>query len=323
MRSDWDLRARENAFYYIDCGHGDSPETFWKSGEVDVKDLVLRGIDLAPGSTVLEIGCGIGRLLRPLGKRGAHVIGVDISGEMIARAKRELADLPHLTLFRTDGSLRKVRRGSVDFVFSFIVFQHVVSESAVFAYFREAAAALRPGGVFRFQADGRASEEIKTNSWTGVRLGVPELTRALGDNNLRVLEISSPGTQYMWVTAQKDPADSADRSSIRFRRRGWNVEALRGLLARAGQNNDAQLAQILNGSHAVRDAVYPFFQTQRDLSAEDYVRLAYSVILGRTADPGGLAFYSGEITDGIGRSNVVDCLLSSPEFDEGHREFVT
>lgn len=46
-----------------------------------------------PGLKVLEIGCGTGRVLKPLLESGASVVGVDISHEMLALAHNKLASL--------------------------------------------------------------------------------------------------------------------------------------------------------------------------------------------------------------------------------------
>lgn len=50
-----------------------------------------------------------------------------------------------------------------------------------------------------------------------------------------------------------------------------------------------------------------------------YVAAAYDLFLGRAADPEGLRLYAGEIEIGIDRGNVVDCLISSAEFDDRYR----
>ena len=44
----------------------------------------------AVNGAVLELGCGTGRVTLPLAHEGVHVIGVDRSGEMLARARRRV-----------------------------------------------------------------------------------------------------------------------------------------------------------------------------------------------------------------------------------------
>jgi SAM-dependent methyltransferase len=46
---------------------------------------------LAPGTSVLDVGCGIGRWSRLAARRGARVVGVDLSPTMINEARRRTA----------------------------------------------------------------------------------------------------------------------------------------------------------------------------------------------------------------------------------------
>lgn len=54
------------------------------------------------------------RLLRPVSERVARATGVDISGEMIDRAVRALADRPNVRLPRTEGDLPGTSLGSAE-----------------------------------------------------------------------------------------------------------------------------------------------------------------------------------------------------------------
>src|SRR5579863_10130749 len=48
-------------------------------------------LKVAPGTRVLDVGCGIGRWSRLLAARGACVTGIDLSPTMIAEAERRAA----------------------------------------------------------------------------------------------------------------------------------------------------------------------------------------------------------------------------------------
>lgn len=65
---------------YYDLEHADYQD--------DV-DLYLN-YAAACGSPVLELGCGTGRLLMPLARRGVKLVGVDSSPAMLARARQHL-----------------------------------------------------------------------------------------------------------------------------------------------------------------------------------------------------------------------------------------
>ncbi len=57
-------------------------------GEADFCDRLL-----APGSRVVDGGCGTGRVGTELARRGHHVVGVDVDASMLAEARRAAPDL--------------------------------------------------------------------------------------------------------------------------------------------------------------------------------------------------------------------------------------
>lgn len=60
-------------------------------GRNEALQLLTTGLE--PGSTVLEVGCGTGRNLRRIAAQNAdcHLIGVDVSPDMLARARKATA----------------------------------------------------------------------------------------------------------------------------------------------------------------------------------------------------------------------------------------
>ena len=205
MRADWDRRARDDASFYV-CTSAGSPAAFAASGERDLDEQVLDGLPLSPDWSVLEIGCGVGRLVKPLSRRVARVVGVDLSEEMLRRGRDYCSGLSNVELRRTDGRLEFLPDASFDFVFSHIVFQHVPRKAYVDAYFRDAFRVLFPGGIFRVQVDGRSRQFFRrwiADSWSGVVYSAPELRRHLERCGFQVTEIRGESTQYLRATAIK------------------------------------------------------------------------------------------------------------------------
>ena len=206
MRADWDLRARENARFYVCTTDAGSAEAFDASGERDLAAHVLDGLDVPSGWRVLEIGCGVGRLIRPLAPRVARVVGVDVSAEMLDRARDSCRNLPNVELRQTDGGLEFLPDAGFDFVFSHIVFQHLPRKAYAERYFREAFRVLAPGGIFRVQVDGRSRQFFRrsiADSWSGVVFSGPELRGRLERVGFELREIRGEGTQYLRATAIK------------------------------------------------------------------------------------------------------------------------
>lgn len=61
--------------------------SFTKNTLVEVQFLT-EVMDLQPGMSVLDMGCGTGRHSIELARRGLRVVGVDFSGQMLFEAKR-------------------------------------------------------------------------------------------------------------------------------------------------------------------------------------------------------------------------------------------
>ena len=318
MRSDWDLRARENAQHFIACGHSETDDAFWASGRQELDQLILHDVNLEPSARALEIGCGVGRLLRPLSERITGAFGVDISAEMIERARKALADRPNIEVFVTSGRLDPFADASLDFVYSFIVFQHVPTKKAVARYISEAARVLRGQGVFRFQVDGRPrAKGAETDTWLGVWYEPEELRRELEARGFAIVDQWGDGTHYLWITALREGhAGRAGRAAVQLRRRAWRRDALEALLARMNLDPAAEAEAVLSGRRSLRRLADRFIDEHGGAAPEAFVRRAYEVFLGREADEGGLAFYSREIAGGVPRSNTIDCLLSSSEMED-------
>ncbi len=151
MRSFWNARARENALYFINNSldyRGTDREAFWRSGETEL-ETILAALDstIAATATVLEVGCGIGRMTRALAERGATVIGLDISTEMLRMAAEQNPQLDNVEWLLGDGSsLAAVEDETIDVVFSHVVLQHIPDPVIVLAYITEMGRVLRTGG---------------------------------------------------------------------------------------------------------------------------------------------------------------------------------
>ncbi len=216
MREEWDIRARENAFHYIDDSKDEwRPEEFFASGEDSVRRLILSDMDsicqgMSPTEMrVLEIGCGAGRMTRALAKVFGEVHGVDVSGGMIQRARELLADCSNVHLYQNSGTdLSVLGDLEFDFAFSFIVFQHIPSRAIIESYGREVCRALRPGRLFKFQVQGSyRAAQAKEDTWLGATISGSDAIKMAENCGFRLLRYEGLGKQYFWLWYVKPTAE--------------------------------------------------------------------------------------------------------------------
>jgi len=105
-------------------------------------------LGLAPGSKVLDAPCGYGRISRALAERGAHVLGLDLSRNLLAEAERRRGDLPLERLRYQRHDLRMpLQETGFDValnIFSSLGYGSEADDIAVLSNLR---AAVRPGGL--------------------------------------------------------------------------------------------------------------------------------------------------------------------------------
>lgn len=170
MRRDWDERARRDAFRYIASWRDDwDADSFLQSGEEDYQKLVEPVLSRWKWSTeakvMLELGCGAGRMTDSFARRFQRVHAFDVSGEMLQRGKSLLRDRHNIIWAQGGGKdLTGVGDNSVDFVFSYLVLQHLPTQALVHHYVQEILRVLKEEGAFLFQFNG---SRRPTMNWKG------------------------------------------------------------------------------------------------------------------------------------------------------------
>ena len=141
----WDDQAKsEDAAKVAVAGYTDEAE-FARQADATLQ-LLERTVGIRPTDVVLEIGCGVGRVGRVLAPRCREWVGADVSPNMLAHARRRLADLPNVRTVAVSGyDLAPVPDASADVVYCTVVFMHL-DEWERYRYVREAFRVLRPGG---------------------------------------------------------------------------------------------------------------------------------------------------------------------------------
>ena len=138
MGTPWDASTYDRA---------SEPQQEWAS------DVLARLTGIAPDATVLDVGCGTGRVteaLLALVPRG-RVLALDASQEMVELARRRLGD--RATVWRQD-VLDLELEEPVDAVMSTAALHWVGDHDRLWA---RLARALRPGGVLEAQCGGQGN----------------------------------------------------------------------------------------------------------------------------------------------------------------------
>lgn len=225
MQREWNQRAREDANFYVAFGRRDQgEEEFFATAKEVVSGLEWELRRLPPyrarARRALEIGCGPGRLMRPMARHFGEVHGVDVSDEMIAKARRNLAGIPHAHPHHTSGSdLAAFASESFDLVYSYAVFQHIPSRDVVMRYLTDAVRVLKPGGIIRAQINGLDPAAKQYDTWSGVRISAAEVREFARLHGLQLLALEGVRTQYMWTTLRKPlPGAPSSDATVRIRR---------------------------------------------------------------------------------------------------------
>ena len=145
---DWSVQQSEEASVAMySLG---SPELLARAtGEV-VEQLARWGT-LGADRTVLQIGCGIGRIERAIAGRVRAAYGIDVSVEMVRAARRRCAGLANVHLEKSSGhDLALFEAEQFDLVYAVDTFPYLLQSGPelVERHFAEAHRVLKPAGDF-------------------------------------------------------------------------------------------------------------------------------------------------------------------------------
>jgi len=147
----WNEKAKENPYWYVSSYgpyDGRNLDDFWKSG-LTIWDSLKGVTGYFPHGTVVEIGCGVGRITRAIAKEVGHVIAFDLSREMIEIAKQQSLENVEFRL-ANECRLGGLPDKSADLVLAYCVFQHLPSIGHLRSYLREMVRVAKPGAVISF-----------------------------------------------------------------------------------------------------------------------------------------------------------------------------
>jgi len=220
MKKLWDKLAKKNSKYFINSDYGQNitEKDFNKSGWEDYFKLIHRdrilnkffNEDIKPservrgkGSTILDLGCGTGRLTFNMPEDFYWTIGTDISGEMIKQANDWLVpeNLDTIKFLETDGYTLPLGDNLVDVAFSYLVFQHMRTKEMVESNFKEVFRVLKPGGIFKVRI--RTDEVRQDKWWSGVAYTEQSIGLLIKKMGYEILKTEAVEDYGLWLWLKK------------------------------------------------------------------------------------------------------------------------
>lgn len=196
----------------------------WRDAAADV-DNVLRLLGLAPGASVLDLGCGPGRHALELARRGYRVTGVDRTATYLEQG-RDAAAAERLEIDWVQADMREFRRDSafdaaINLFTSFGYFDDPADELRVL---ENVSASLKPGGRLVLDLMGKEvlARKFQPVAWSRLadgRLWLEE--RAIKDDWSAV--------ESLWMLV-----DGTGRFERRVKVRLYSAAELRSSLLGAG-----------------------------------------------------------------------------------------
>lgn len=209
-KKEWNKLSDENHRYYIVSKEGKSinEEQFKDSGKESYQEHIISDPLLKEhlgdfsDKRAVDIGCGVGRISELLAQDFEYVTGIDISEKMVDKAKERLKHVPNLDFVANDGMHYPLADNSIDFVFSYIVFQHMPSVEVIEENFKEVKRILKPEGIAKIQI--RGGKPIRKDTWNyGPSFNMESAQELMKKVDLRVVKAGDDSVKRFWLWLKK------------------------------------------------------------------------------------------------------------------------
>jgi demethylmenaquinone methyltransferase/2-methoxy-6-polyprenyl-1,4-benzoquinol methylase len=163
---------------------------------------LVRAIDPDPGQRVLDVATGTGLVASELARRGADVVGLDQSEQMLAQARERLGD--RVTFVH--GEAERLPFADAEFdALTFTYLLRYVDDRA--ATMRELARVVRPGGrigMVEFGVPG--APPLRALWWVHTRVGLPLIGRLVAPAWFEVGRFLGPSIERLHAQEPDLPA---------------------------------------------------------------------------------------------------------------------
>lgn len=160
-------------------------------------DLIKKYLGSFENRTVLEIGCGTGRMTEFMAGAFKKVYAVDISEKMLEAGSKRLKHLDNIEWIETDGKRLPIHV-QPDLIFSYIVLQHCPL-GIIKTILEDAANTITEDGLVKVQVRG---QEIRQDKWySGHHFTPSEITMLANAAGFQVIQIwhDPEEGRYLWI----------------------------------------------------------------------------------------------------------------------------
>jgi ubiquinone/menaquinone biosynthesis C-methylase UbiE len=208
LRDFWDVPTLEQA-QHERVTVPPCPDAWDAARQDQLADRLFADVPLTTGARLLDFGCGVGRLVRPLARRGYRIVAADVSPKMLEHCAAYCAGLDGIEYVLSDGwGVTEVPDASVDGAYSFYVFQHMPRISMARAVLGDLHRVLRPGGWCKIQTvDIGTDAPVTQVGFHGERQTAAfliESAQAAGFRHLRLESTPDEGVELVVLTARRE-----------------------------------------------------------------------------------------------------------------------
>ncbi len=154
-------------------------------------DIFVENLKLDKSKSVLEIGCGTGRILKKIIGTFKNYTGIDISSKTIERAKEHFKDKN--ISFITDDFISHEFNCRYDVVYSSLTFMHIKEKSIALS---KIYSLLNLGGIFVLSIDKNQNGFIDTGYskievYPDTKENISSLLKDIGFQDIKIKEIDN------------------------------------------------------------------------------------------------------------------------------------
>jgi len=118
-------------------------------------DLIIEGANLSAGHRALEIGCGTGLFTEMFASRGATIVAVDISGELLEKARARQLPAGQVTFLE-----KRFEDCDVDGPFDAVIGSSILHHLDIAGALKNIRRLLKPGGILSFAEPNMLNPQV-------------------------------------------------------------------------------------------------------------------------------------------------------------------